>query len=138
MSVNAGQKVIGRCPTCLNETLFLAAGGHVTCSFAKCEQPDAASLLLQNVRERAAAIMEELAPEPPKSGSTVSHPAHYGGAMNPYETIKVIEAWELDFNLGNAVKYISRAGKKPDADEVEDLEKGRWYLTRAIQLREGP
>jgi hypothetical protein len=34
------------------------------------------------------------------------------GDSNPYEAIKVIEAWDLDFNLGNAVKYISRAGKK--------------------------
>lgn len=42
----------------------------------------------------------------------VDHPAYYGGANNPYEAIKVIEAWDLDFCLGNTVKYISRAGKK--------------------------
>lgn len=42
----------------------------------------------------------------------VDHPEHYGGVDNPYEVIKVIEAWELDFSLGNVVKYISRAGKK--------------------------
>jgi hypothetical protein len=42
-------------------------------------------------------------------------PAHYGGADNPYEAIKVIEAWKLGFCLGNTVKYISRAGKK-DSD----------------------
>jgi hypothetical protein len=41
----------------------------------------------------------------------VSHPAHYGGDA-PYEAIKVIEAWELGFHLGNTVKYICRAGKK--------------------------
>lgn len=60
----------------------------------------------------------------------VNHPAHYGGADNPYEAIKVIEAWSLGFNLGNAVKYISRAGKK--GDHVEDLKKARWYLDREI------
>lgn len=60
----------------------------------------------------------------------VNHPAHYGGEGNPYEAIKVIEAWELDFALGNAVKYISRAGKKGSARE--DLQKARWYLERAI------
>lgn len=60
----------------------------------------------------------------------VDHPAHYGGADNPYEAIKVIEAWGLDFSLGNAVKYISRAGKK--GDRVEDLRKAQWYLQRAI------
>lgn len=64
----------------------------------------------------------------------VNHPAHYGGADNPYEAIKVIEAWELGFCLGNTVKYISRAGKKGDA--IEDLKKARWYLDREIQRRE--
>jgi hypothetical protein len=60
----------------------------------------------------------------------VNHPAHYGGADNPYEAIKVIEAWGLGFNLGNAVKYISRAGKKDAA--LVDLKKARWYLDREI------
>lgn len=60
----------------------------------------------------------------------VDRPAHYGGASNPYEAIKVIEAWSLGFNLGNTVKYISRAGKKGEA--LEDLRKARWYLDREI------
>lgn len=60
----------------------------------------------------------------------VDHPAHYGGADNPYEAIKVIEAWGLGFCLGNAVKYIARAGKK-DAT-VQDLKKASWYLNREI------
>lgn len=65
----------------------------------------------------------------------VNHPAHYGGKDNPYEAIKVIEAWSLDFCLGNVVKYIARAGKKPDP-EIQDLEKAKWYLERRIaQLR---
>jgi hypothetical protein len=63
----------------------------------------------------------------------VDHPAHYGGADNPYEAIKVIEAWGLGFALGNAVKYISRAGKKDGASEVQDLEKTMWYVARRIQ-----
>lgn len=67
-----------------------------------------------------------------KPSSAVDHPAHYGGAKNPYEAIKVIEAWELDFCLGNTVKYISRAGKKDAAKMIEDLEKARWYLDRRI------
>lgn len=66
----------------------------------------------------------------------VDHPAYYGGADDPYEAIKVIEAWGLDFCLGNAVKYISRAGKKDPAKETEDLEKAVFYLRRRIeQLR---
>ena len=63
--------------------------------------------------------------------STVDHPDHYGGADNPYEAIKVIEAWDLNFNLGNAVKYIARAGHK--VDRLEDLKKAIWYLQREVQ-----
>ena len=63
----------------------------------------------------------------------VNHPKHYGGKDNPYEAIKVIEAWGLGFHLGNVVKYISRAGKKGSA--VEDLEKALWYLKRTISRR---
>ena len=62
--------------------------------------------------------------------SAVQHPNHYGGGDNPYEAIKVIEAWKLGFNLGNTTKYISRAGKK--GDRVEDLEKALFYLQREI------
>jgi len=58
----------------------------------------------------------------------VNDPPHYkdGGI----EKIDFIEAKQLGFNLGNAVKYISRAGKKNDA--LEDLKKARWYLNREI------
>ena len=62
----------------------------------------------------------------------VDHPDHYGGADDPYEAIKVIEAWDLGFCLGNTVKYISRAGKKDPTKEKEDLEKALWYLQRRI------
>jgi hypothetical protein len=68
---------------------------------------------------------------------TVDHPAHYGGADDPYEAIKVIEAWGLGFCLGNVVKYIPRAGKKDPATRIEDLKKARWYLDREIQNLEG-
>jgi hypothetical protein len=70
-------------------------------------------------------------------GTAIDHPTHYGGADNPYEAIKVIEAWQLDFHIGNAVKYISRAGKKDPNKIVEDLRKARWYIDRAIQRLEG-
>ena len=65
---------------------------------------------------------------------TVDHPAHYGGAENVDEAIKVIEAWGLGFCLGNAVKYVARAGKKGPA--LEDLKKARWYVDREIQRLE--
>ena len=62
----------------------------------------------------------------------VAHPAHYGGADDPYEAIKVIEAWELGFHLGNTVKYISRADRK--GHTLTDLKKAAWYLQRKIEL----
>lgn len=62
----------------------------------------------------------------------VNHPQHYGGKDNQYEAIKVIDAWELGFSLGNTVKYISRAGKKSKDKELEDLEKALWYLNHHI------
>ena len=61
----------------------------------------------------------------------VNHPDHYGGGDNPYEVIKVIEAWGLGFHLGNAIKYIGRAGKK--GNEIQDLEKAIWYCKRKIE-----
>lgn len=50
------------------------------------------------------------------------------------EAIDVIEAWNLDFCLGNTIKYISRAGRKSDK-VLEDLEKAAWYLNREIERR---
>jgi hypothetical protein len=64
----------------------------------------------------------------------IDHPQHYGGEDNPYEAIKVIEAWNLDFALGNVVKYINRAGKK--GSKMEDLKKAQWYMNRAIEQAE--
>jgi hypothetical protein len=63
---------------------------------------------------------------------SIDHPAYYGGAENPYEAIKVIEAWGLGFNIGNVVKYLSRAGKKDPDKHLDDLKKARWYLDRQI------
>ena len=67
------------------------------------------------------------------SNEMVNHPQHYGGEDSPYEAIKVIEAWDLDFHLGNTVKYISRAGKKGTDKELQDLKKALWYLERKIE-----
>jgi hypothetical protein len=66
----------------------------------------------------------------------VNHPIHYGGSENVYEAIKVIDAWDLDFCLGNTVKYISRAGKKHPDKELEDLKKALWYLQHKIDTLE--
>jgi hypothetical protein len=77
-----------------------------------------------NDREMYFTIDEEV------ENNMVEHPKHYGGKDNPYEAIKVIEAWDLGFNLGNTLKYISRAGKKDTL--IQELEKASWYLNREI------
>lgn len=66
-----------------------------------------------------------------KPADQVNHPAHYGGDTI-YECIKVIQAWGLGFDLGSAVKYLCRAGRKDPAKEIEDLEKARFYLDHRI------
>ena len=65
----------------------------------------------------------------------INGPEHYGGIENPYEVIKVCEAWDLDKDayLFNVVKYVARAGKKDREKELEDLKKASFYLNRKIQ-----
>ena len=60
----------------------------------------------------------------------VNHPAHYTDGK--IEVIDYIEDKKLGYHLGNAVKYISRAGKKDPEKEIEDLEKAVWYIQRQI------
>jgi len=64
--------------------------------------------------------------------SEVNHPKHYN--KGKFETIEVIEDWNLGFHLGNVVKYISRAEHKEK--KLSDLEKAKWYLDRKIELLE--
>ena len=62
----------------------------------------------------------------------VKKPKHYN--QGKYEAIDVIEDWKLNFNLGNTIKYISRAGHKDDI--IQDLKKSLWYLNREIERLE--
>lgn len=76
-------------------------------------------------------LMEGLIKESKKQEFTdmVNHPSHYkdGGI----ETIDFIEAKQLNYHIGNVVKYLSRAGKK--GDELTCLKKAQWYLNRYIK-----
>ena len=65
----------------------------------------------------------------------VNKPPHYktGGV----ETIDFIEAKDLNYRLGNVVKYVVRCGKKANSDPVQDLEKAAFYLNREIAARKG-
>lgn len=57
------------------------------------------------------------------------NPNHYKGGRK-FEPIEVIEDWGLNYHLGNALKYISRNGRKPGEDPREGLSKAIWYLER--------
>ena len=62
----------------------------------------------------------------------VNHPTHYN--TGKIEVIEIIEDQRLGFHLGNAVKYILRAGKKDPTKTIEDLQKAKWYLERKTEL----
>ena len=70
----------------------------------------------------------------------INHPPHY--TLGKIEVIDFIEDKELNFNLGNVIKYVARAGHKKssgkslDAKALEDLKKAQWYLNREIAARE--
>jgi hypothetical protein len=70
--------------------------------------------------------------DPAAQAEKVDHPAHYGGADNPYEAIKVIRAWGAGFAIGSALKYLARAGKKPGESTLDDLRKAAWYIQSEI------
>ena len=63
----------------------------------------------------------------------VNHPAHY--KVGGIETIDFIDAKQLGYNLGNVIKYVSRADHKDN--KVEDLKKAQWYLNREISKLTG-
>lgn len=58
----------------------------------------------------------------------INHPSHYN--QGKYEVIDVIEDWKLNFTLGCVIKYLARASYKEE--EVQDLQKARWYLNYEI------
>ena len=80
-----------------------------------------AKLRMQEQRQ-----IEMFEPKP----DAVNHPAHY--KVGGIETIDFIEAKKLGYNLGNVVKYLTRADHK--GNKLEDLRKAQWYLTREISM----
>lgn len=74
------------------------------------------------------------APQAAPTHDPVNSPTHY--TAGGIETIDFIEAKGFGYNLGNAIKYISRAGRKDDT--LQDLKKARWYIDREIyKLEQG-
>lgn len=90
----------------------IAKPGHITISFPKYHTGPTPDNGLSSKEE--------------KFFNAVSHPSHYTTVGRKYEPRKVIADWGLNFNLGNAVKYISRVGRK--GDRIEDLQKAIQYI----------
>jgi hypothetical protein len=89
-------------------------------NFSLVEESDS----LQNVQKEINKIYSDI--------SMVDHPQHYKG--NKFEVIDIIHDYNLGFNLGNAIKYILRAGKKDDIKQ--DLKKAIWYIEDHIKQLE--
>lgn len=64
----------------------------------------------------------------------IDHPPHY--TFGKFEVIDVIEDWNLGYHLGNAIKYLARAGRK-SPDPRADLRKAQWYIQRKLDKLEG-
>lgn len=63
-------------------------------------------------------------------------PEHYGGEENPFEPIKIIEYYGLNFSLGSVIKYVLRAGRKINESDLSDLKKAYTYIGFEIRRRE--
>ena len=91
----------------------------------------------KNLEEKLDAVLMETAEGKGEdklvTDDPVNHPSHYT-AGHKIEVIEFLEDWMLPFHLANCVKYICRAGRKDPDKTIEDLEKGRWYLSRYIEL----
>ena len=93
--------------------------------------------IIEKIRDEIFRIAElfdekpELASKSSNVSSTLSRPAHYGGEDNPFEAIKIIHHYNLNFNLGNIIKYTLRCGKKDEA--IKELEKIKQYADFEIQ-----
>jgi hypothetical protein len=96
-------------------------------------------MTLKQIKEATARVQEFIKQDLPPMPSTqiemfepasdpVNHPAHY--KVGGIETIDFIEAKKLNYNIGNVVKYLTRADHK--GNRKQDLEKAMWYLTREI------
>lgn len=82
-----------------------------------------------NNNELGSITLEQLV----SGNDNINHPKHYN--VGKYEVIDVITDWDLDFCLGNAIKYIARSEHK--LSEIDDLKKAVWYLNYKIQKLEG-
>ena len=140
---------VGHAPPCLSK-LSKAEVDHepevtsdpkhgVESSFYSSDEPDPEMVAFRQTPPTVAEVAELIeahssgAPDTGKPVDMIDHPPHY--TMGKIEPIDVIDDWELDFYLGQVIKYIARYKHK--GTPVEDLMKAEWYLERfTTQLSE--
>ncbi len=127
--------------TKIREQLNSLCGGREICKdcpfyktishsdYSGCLEYAAVKVLVNEMRNASKDSEEEVKPS---GDDPVNHPSHY--TQGKIEVINYIEDKEFGYHLGNAIKYISRAGKKDPNKTIEDLEKAEWYLKRYIEL----
>jgi hypothetical protein len=104
-------------------------------------QVDMFSPIIEQVKTDIAALAYAIDNDPPPApitfGATiepvdaVNNPPHY--TVGGISVFDFIEAKQLNYGRGNVVKYVTRAGVKDAATELQDLEKAQWYLTAEIE-----
>lgn len=107
-----------KCPKCGSENIRLSISCEGGFECEECNYRFLLSEALDNIEETNEEQIDN-----------VNHPSHYN--QGKIEVIDFIEAWDMNFNVGNVVKYVSRAKYKND--ELEDLKKARFYLDREIK-----
>ena len=80
-------------------------------------------------------VWDSLSEDKDKYNDIIGHPNHYCQGRK-YEPKDVIRDWDLNFNLGNVVKYISRNGRKEGNSVLQDLKKAKQYLEFEIAYLE--
>lgn len=80
---------------------------------------------------RRAALRAEMAELEAAQPDAINHPPHYTSHPSGVECIDIVEP--MPFNVGNAIKYLWRAGLKDPANPITDLKKAVWYVQREIK-----
>lgn len=117
-----------------SSTPAVVNGKLAKCGEIKCEDCDFYRIAVKDHRSCISQFIEWLYSEVPEDTSEddpVNHLSHYTDGK--FDVINYIEDKDLGFCLGNAIKYISRAGKKDQRKEVENLLKAIWYISRKIE-----
>lgn len=126
-------------PNCFQHTVKCSQCGQgaVWIKFeAQCEgcgQRYKRDMMMAKNAERVEEDGFEWCDKKPAPVDQINHPPHYNSGK--IEVIEFIEDQELGYHLGNALKYICRAGLKSHKTYVQDLEKAIWYIKRRIELR---